>query len=104
MLCWSATGTAGQAVQEAPGCGKHWEEIEEAKENETVLEGFVTEDNKGGVVVSVKAIRVFVPASQTGLPRETPMNTLLKQKVRLVITRSTVPAAAWWLHQPRAAC
>src|SRR5699024_944864 len=27
---------------------KHWEEIEEAKENETVLEGFVTEDNKGG--------------------------------------------------------
>ena len=65
---------------------KHWEEIEEAKENETVLEGFVTEDNKGGVVVSVKGIRVFVPASQTGLPRETPMSTLVKQKVRLVIT------------------
>ena len=41
---------------------------------------------KGGVVVSVKGIRVFVPASQTGLPRETPMSTLLKQKVRLVVT------------------
>ena len=65
---------------------KHWEEIEAAKENETVVEGVVTEDNKGGVVVSVKGVRVFVPASQTGLPRETPMNTLLKQKVRLVIT------------------
>ena len=65
---------------------KGWEEIEAARENETVMEGVVTEDNKGGVVVSVKGIRVFVPASQTGLPRETPMNTLLKQKVRLVIT------------------
>ena len=65
---------------------KGWEEIEAARENETVMEGVVTEDNKGGVVVSVKGIRVFVPASQTGLPRETPMNTLLKQKVRLIIT------------------
>ena len=65
---------------------KGWEEIEEAKENETVMEGFVTEDNKGGVVVSIKGIPVFVPASQTGLPRETPMSELLKKKVRLVIT------------------
>ena len=65
---------------------KGWEEIEAARENETVMEGFVTEDNKGGVVVSVKGIRVFVPASQTGLPRETPMSELLKQKVRLIIT------------------
>ncbi len=65
---------------------KGWEEIETARENEAVVEGFVTEDNKGGVVVSVKGVRVFVPASQTGLPRETPMSELLKQKVRLVIT------------------
>ncbi len=65
---------------------KGWEEIEAARENETVVEGVVTEDNKGGVVVSVKGIRVFVPASQTGLPRETPMTELLKKKVRLVIT------------------
>ena len=65
---------------------KGWEEIEAARENETVVEGFVTEDNKGGVVVSVKGVRVFVPASQTGLPRETPMSELLKQKVRLVVT------------------
>ena len=65
---------------------KGWEAIEAAREDETVMEGFVTEDNKGGVVVSVKGVRVFVPASQTGLPRETPMSELLKQKVRLVIT------------------
>ena len=65
---------------------KGWEEIESARENETPVEGVVTEDNKGGVVVSVKGIRVFVPASQTGLPREAAMAELLKQKVRLVIT------------------
>ncbi|OUQ80577.1 bifunctional 4-hydroxy-3-methylbut-2-enyl diphosphate reductase/30S ribosomal protein S1 [Flavonifractor sp. An100] len=65
---------------------KGWEEIEAAKDNETVMEGVVIEDNKGGVVVSVKGNRVFVPASQTGLPRETPMSELLKHKVRLVIT------------------
>ena len=65
---------------------KGWEEIEAARENETVVEGVVTEDNKGGVVVSVKGVRVFVPASQTGLPREAPMTDLLKQHVRLVIT------------------
>ena len=65
---------------------KGWEEIENARENETVVEGVVTEDNKGGVVVSVKGIRVFVPASQTGLPRDAAMDSMLKQKVRLVIT------------------
>ena len=65
---------------------KGWEEIEAARENETVVEGFITEDNKGGVVASVKGVRVFIPASQTGLPRETPMSELLKQKVRLIIT------------------
>ena len=65
---------------------KGWEEVEAACENETVVDGIVTEENKGGVVVSVKGVRVFVPASQTGLPREAAMSEILKQKVRLMIT------------------
>ena len=65
---------------------KSWDDIEQAKEEHTTVEGVVTEENKGGVVVSIKGVRVFVPASQTGLPRETPMSQLLKQKVRLRIT------------------
>ena len=65
---------------------KVWQEVEAAVEDGTVLEGVVTEDNKGGVVVSVKGVRVFVPASQTDLPRETPMSELLKKTVRLKIT------------------
>lgn len=65
---------------------KNWEVIVAAAESGEVVEGIVTEDNKGGVVVSVKGNRVFVPASQTGLPREAEMSSLLKQHVRLKIT------------------
>ena len=65
---------------------KSWEDIEQAKEDRTTVEGVVTEENKGGVVVNIKGVRVFVPASQTGLPRDTPMSQLVKQKVRLRIT------------------
>lgn len=65
---------------------KSWDDIEQARGEHTTVEGVVTEENKGGVVVSIKGVRVFVPASQTGLPRETPMSQLLKQHVRLRIT------------------
>lgn len=64
---------------------KNWDDIEAACENETVVEGVVTEENKGGVVVNVKGIRVFVPASQSGLPRDAEMSQLMKQKVQLRI-------------------
>jgi 4-hydroxy-3-methylbut-2-enyl diphosphate reductase len=63
-----------------------WNDIETAKDDRAVVEGVVTEENKGGVVVTVRGVRVFVPASRTGLPRETPMTALLKKTVRLIIT------------------
>ena len=65
---------------------KMWTEVEEAVDSGAVLEGVVTEENKGGVVVNVKGVRVFVPASQTDLPREAEMSQLLKKTVRLKIT------------------
>ena len=65
---------------------KNWEAIVNAAETGEVVEGVVTEDNKGGVVVTVKGNRVFVPASQTGLPRDAEMSSLMKQPVRLKIT------------------
>ena len=65
---------------------KSWAAVENAVEDGTVLEGVVTEENKGGIVVSVKGVRVFVPASQSGLPKEAEMSQLLKQKVRVKIT------------------
>jgi len=65
---------------------KVWENIEQAVEEKTVLEGTVTEENKGGIVVSVKGVRVFVPASQSGQPRGADLSAMIKQKVQLRIT------------------
>ena len=65
---------------------KVWEDIEEARENKTTLEGKVTEENKGGIVVNVKGVRVFVPASQSGLPRGAELSTMIGQTVSLRIT------------------
>ena len=65
---------------------KVWETIEEACNSKEVLEGVVTEENKGGIVASVKGVRVFIPASQSGLPRDAAMSQLIKQKVSLRIT------------------
>ena len=66
--------------------GKAWEEIEAAVEDKTVLEGVVTEENKGGIVVNVKGIRVFVPASQSGVPKGGDLAEMLKKNVQLRIT------------------
>ena len=66
--------------------GKAWEEIENAVESKDVFEGVVTEENKGGVVVNVKGIRVFVPASQTGVPKGGDLGELVKKTVQLRLT------------------
>ena len=60
---------------------KVWEEIEEARENKTTLEGKVTEENKGGIVVNVKGVRVFVPASQSGQPCGADLSEMIGQTV-----------------------
>ena len=65
---------------------KVWENIEEACNSKEIMEGVVTEENKGGVVASVKGVRVFIPASQSGLPRDAAMTELVKQRVKLRIT------------------
>jgi len=63
-----------------------WADIEAAREERNIVEGIVTEENKGGLVVSVRGIRVFVPASQTGIPKGGSLSDLLKQKVSLYIS------------------
>ena len=78
-------GTA-QLSKKRLDAAKSWTDVETAAEDGTILEGTVTEENKGGIVVNVKGVRVFVPASQTDLPREANLSELLKQTVRLKIT------------------
>ena len=65
---------------------KGMKDVSEAAENGTVMEGDVMEANKGGVVVNVKGVRVFVPRSQATMRRDEDYTKLVGQHVRLVIT------------------
>ena len=65
---------------------KIWEDIAQYAEDKTTVEGKVTEENKGGIVVNVKGIRVFVPASQSGLPRGAELSEMVGKTVSLRIT------------------
>lgn len=65
---------------------KGWETVEAAKEAHTVVEGTVIEENRGGVVATAFGVRVFIPASQTGVPKDQPMSKLLKTKQSFYIT------------------
>ena len=62
-----------------------WNSVKEAVDNNTTLEGKVIEANKGGVVVRVNSQRVFVPASQTGLPKDADINTLVGTTQKLKV-------------------
>ena len=65
---------------------KGMKDVSEAAENGTVMEGDVMEANKGGVVVNVKGVRVFVPRSQATMRRDEDYTKLVGQHVQLVIT------------------
>jgi len=65
---------------------KGWESIEAAKEEHTVVEGVIVEENRGGIVATAFGVRVFIPASQTGVPKDEPMAQLLKTKQSFYIT------------------
>ena len=64
---------------------KNWQNLVAACENKTVLEGKVTEAVKGGVVIFCDANRVFVPASQTGVPKDGDLSTLVGSTVAFKI-------------------
>ncbi|MCH5314333.1 MAG: bifunctional 4-hydroxy-3-methylbut-2-enyl diphosphate reductase/30S ribosomal protein S1 [Eubacterium sp.] len=59
-----------------------WEDIVAAKESEEVLEGNVVSVVRGGVIVVTNGVRVFVPASLTGLPRNQELDVLKGTTVR----------------------
>lgn len=62
-----------------------FDKIVKAKEEGTILEATVKNVVKGGVVVSCNGVRVFIPASLTGLPRNADLEQLLKKKVSFKI-------------------
>lgn len=64
---------------------KGFEEIIKAKDEGVVLEGTVNAAVKGGVIITYAGVRVFIPASQSGLPRGSEMDSLVKTKQRFTI-------------------
>ncbi len=65
---------------------KNWEKLEAACESKEPVEGMIVDQNKGGVIASVMGVRVFIPASQTGLPRDASFEPLLKTTQKMRIT------------------
>ena len=64
---------------------KGWDDIVAAKENDEILEGTVTQVIRGGVLVTTKGTRVFVPASLSGVPRNQELDSIKGQTVRFKI-------------------
>ncbi len=62
-----------------------WDKLVAAKENDEVLEAVVSEVVKGGVLVYPYGVRVFIPASHTGVPRNGDISVLAKQTVNFKI-------------------
>ena len=64
---------------------KGWDDIVASKENDEILEGTVTQIIRGGVLVTTKGTRVFVPASLSGVPRNQELDSIKGQTVRFKI-------------------
>ena len=64
----------------------NWVKIVEAYENNETLEGRIVEAVKGGVIISVKGVRVFIPASQTGVPKDGDLASIVgtTQQIKII--------------------
>ncbi len=65
---------------------KVWDELSTWCEEKTTVDATVTEENKGGLVATIKGIRVFIPASQSGVAKGGDMVAMVGQAVQMKIT------------------
>ena len=65
---------------------KIWDDMAAYAEDKTTVEGVITEENKGGLVATIKGIRVFIPASQSGVAKGGDMAGQVGKTVKLKIT------------------
>ena len=65
---------------------KIWDEMATWCEEKATVEGTITEENKGGLVATVKGIRVFIPASQSGIAKGGDMTGMVGKTTELKIT------------------
>ena len=64
----------------------NWGLIVDAAESGEILEGRILEAVKGGVIISLKSVRVFIPASLTGVPKDGDLSSLVgtTQRVKVI--------------------
>ena len=65
---------------------KIWDDMATWCEEKATVEGVISEENKGGLVANIKGIRVFIPASQSGVAKGGDMTGMVGQTVQLKIT------------------
>ena len=65
---------------------KVWDEMATWCEEKATVEGTITEENKGGLVANVKGIRVFIPASQSGIAKGGDMTGMVGKTVEMKIS------------------
>ena len=65
---------------------KVWDDMAGYVENKTTIDAVITEENKGGLVANVKGVRVFIPASQSGIAKGGDMAAMVGKPVQLRIT------------------
>ncbi len=70
---------------------KVWDDMATWVEEKTTVDGVITEENKGGLVATVKGIRVFIPASQSGVAKGGNMSEMVGKPVQLKITEVNRP-------------
>ena len=64
----------------------NWAKVVAAKENEEILEGKITEAVKGGVIAYALSQKIFIPASQTNVPKNGDLQSIVgtKQKFKII--------------------
>ncbi len=65
---------------------KIWDDMATYAEEKVTIEGTITEENKGGLVATHKGIRVFIPASQSGIAKGGDMTGMVGKTVKMKIT------------------
>ena len=65
---------------------KIWDDMAAFAEEKATIEAVITEENKGGLVATYKGIRIFVPASQSGVAKGGDMAGQVGKTVQLKVT------------------
>ena len=65
---------------------KVWDDMAKYVEDKTTIDAVITEENKGGLVANVKGVRVFIPASQSGIAKGGDVAAMVGKPVQLKIT------------------